>query len=98
MRLYRIIKKPIVTEKTSNLELLNWCYVFEVDSTATKIDVKKAISFIYWVEVATVNVVSSRAKFKYWKKKWLQVKRREFKKAYVVLKDKKDKIDFSIIK
>ena len=47
MRLYRIIKKPIVTEKTSNLELINGCYVFEVDSSATKIDIKKAISFIY---------------------------------------------------
>ncbi len=98
MRLYKIIKKPIVTEKTSNMELVNSCYTFEVDSAATKIDIKKAILYIYWVEVSTVNTVSSRSKFKYWKKKWLQYKRREFKKAYVVLRNKKDKIDFSIIK
>ena len=98
MRLYRIIKKPIITEKTSDLELSNSCYTFEISSDATKIDVKKAILEIYWVDVKSVNIVSSRAKFKYWKKKWLQYKRREFKKAYVVLKNKKDKIDFSIIK
>ena len=43
MKLYRLIKKPIVTEKTSNLELTNSTYVFTVDKRATKIDVKKAI-------------------------------------------------------
>jgi len=47
MRLYKILKKPIVTEKTSSLEMINSCYVFAVSQDATKIDVKKAISEIY---------------------------------------------------
>ncbi len=97
MRLYNILKKPIVTEKTSSLELTQSCYVFEVDSSATKIDVKKAISVIYWVEVETVNMLTTREKFKNGKK-WVQLRKRETKKAYVTLKDKKAKIDFAIIK
>lgn len=97
MRIYRIIKKPIVTEKASAAELSNNCYVFEVDNTATKIDVKKTILEIYWVEVDSVNIVKTIEKFKQWKK-GLQSKRKSAKKAYVTLRDKKAKIDFSIIK
>ncbi len=97
MRLYRILKKPIVTEKTSSLELTSNCYVFEVSNDATKIDIKKSVLDLYGVEVASVNVVNTREKFKYGRK-GTQVKRRPTKKAYVTLKDSKAKIDFSIIK
>lgn len=97
MRLYKILKKPIFTEKASKMELLKNWYAFQVDNSATKIDVKKSISEIYWVEVASVNMVKTVEKFKYWKK-WIQVKRRATKKAYVTLKDKKAKIDFTITK
>lgn len=97
MRLYKILKKPILTEKASSMELLKGWYVFQVASDATKIDVKKAISEIYWVDVASVNMVKTVEKFKFGKK-GLQFKRRASKKAYVTLKDKKSKIDFSIIK
>ena len=41
MRLYRLLKKPIVTEKTSNMSLQKNVYVFEVSLDATKIDIKK---------------------------------------------------------
>ncbi len=98
MRLYRILKKPIVTEKTTKLEIDNKTYVFVVSSDATKIDIKKAVLELYWVEVSDVNIVNSREKFKYGKKRWLQMKRRPFKKAYVKLKNEKDKIDFSVLK
>lgn len=98
MRLYRIINKPITTEKTSLLEVNNWTYVFEVAPSATKIDVKKSVLELYGVEVASVNVLNTREKFKYWRKRWMQVKRRTAKKAYVTLKDKTAKIDFTQIK
>ncbi len=97
MRLYRILKKPIVTEKTSNLELTNNTYVFEVSKDATKIDIKKSILELYGIEVASVNILNTRAKFKFGKK-WTQVRKRESKKAYVTLKDTKAKIDFSVVK
>jgi len=97
MRLYRLIKKPIVTEKTSKLELTNSTYVFTVDKSSTKIDIKKAIFELYWVEVSDVNIVNTREKFKSGRK-WPQVRKRSLKKAYVKLRNSEDKIDFSILK
>jgi large subunit ribosomal protein L23 len=97
MRLYRLIKKPIVTEKTSNLELTNNTYVFTVDKRSTKIDIKKAIFELYGVEVSDVNMLNTREKFKSGKK-GPQIRKRTTKKAYVKLKNSEDKIDFSILK
>ena len=95
MRLYDIIKKPIITEKSTLLEL-DWKYLVEISKDATKIDVKKAFLEIYKVEVSDVNVLNTRVKFKQWRK-WPQIKRRTTKKAYVTLKNKTDKIDsFSV--
>lgn len=98
MRLYTLIKKPIVTEKTSNLTLVKNSYVFEVASDATKIDIKKAIKELYWVEVSKVNVLNTREKFKYGKNRGMQYRKRTSKKVYVTLKDPKAKLDITIIK
>ena len=98
MRLFRILKKPITTEKTSNISLTSNTYVFEIASDATKIDVKKAIMELYGLEVASVNVLHTREKFKYGKKRWMQLRKRSTKKAYVTLKDATAKIDYTIIK
>jgi len=97
MRLYRLIKKPIVTEKTSNLGLTNNTYVFTVDKSATKIDIKKSIFELYGVEVSDVNILNTREKFKYGRK-GPQMRKRSTKKAYVKLKNSEDKIDVSILK
>jgi large subunit ribosomal protein L23 len=67
MRIYRILKKPLVTEKTAALSLIKNVYVFEVSDDATKIDIKKAVSEIYGLEVAEVNILYTREKFKYGK-------------------------------
>jgi large subunit ribosomal protein L23 len=98
MRLLNILKKPLQTEKTSNVEMNNNTYTFAVSSDATKIDIKKAVHFLYGVDAADVNIVNTREKFKYGKKRSLQLKRRTYKKAYVTLRDAKAKIDFSVIK
>jgi len=97
MRLYRILQKPIITEKTSNMQMYKNAYGFEVAPDATKIDVKKAILEFYGVEVSDVNILNTREKFKRGKK-WTQIRKRTTKKAYVTLKNKNDKIDFSIVK
>ncbi len=98
MRLYRIIQKPIVTEKTANMQLAQPRYAFEVAPDATKIDVKKAISELYGVEVASVNILNTREKFKYGRKRGMNVKRRSAKKAYVTLKDPKATLDVIAVK
>ncbi len=98
MRLLKILLKPIITEKTSTLTGKSASYAFEVHSDATKIDVKNAIKELYGVEVARVNMLHTRQKFKYGRKRGMQIRKRETKKAYITLKKEKDVIDVTLVK
>jgi len=98
MRLYKILQKPIVTEKTANMGLAKPRYAFQIAPDATKIDVKMAIKELYGVEVADVNILNTREKFKYGRKRGMQIRKRVTKKAYVTLKNAKDVIDVTIVK
>ena len=97
MRLYRILKKQIVTEKSSTLELANNIYIFEVSNDATKIDIKKAVLELYGLSVSNVNIVNTRMKFKFGKK-GIQIRKRTTKKAYITLADKTAKLDITLVK
>ncbi|UUD37087.1 50S ribosomal protein L23 [Mycoplasmopsis californica] len=57
MHYTEVIKSPIMTEKTNLLAANNNEYVFKVDINTNKIEVKKAIEFIYKVKVARVNII-----------------------------------------
>jgi large subunit ribosomal protein L23 len=98
MRLYTILQRQIVTEKTANMQIGQPRYAFEVSQDATKIDVKMAIKELYGIEVADVNIINVRSKFKFGKKKNLQARRRETKKAYVTLKNVQDTLDVTLVK
>lgn len=98
MRIYKILKKPLVTEKTANMQMNKPRYAFEVAPSATKIDIKMAIKELYGVEVATVNVMNTRAKFKYGKKRGMQIRKRESKKAYITLKNSNEVLDVTLTK
>ena len=54
MELTSIIKYPILTEKTYQQMQQN-VYTFAVDKKATKIEIKKAVEFIFQVKVDTIN-------------------------------------------
>lgn len=97
MRLYNILLKPIVTEKTANMGGKKATYAFEVADSATKIDIKKAIKELYKIDVENVNIVNTREKFKYGKKRGMQFRKRETKKAYLTLKNASDILDISIV-
>lgn len=56
-----IIKRPIITEKTSELMESNK-YVFEVDMRSNKTEIKSAIESIFGVKVEKVNTVKMPAK------------------------------------
>lgn len=58
-----LIKKPWVTEKAANLGP-NRQYVFLVQKSATKPEIKKAIEGLYKINVVAVNVVNLPAKRK----------------------------------
>lgn len=98
MRLYKILQKPIVTEKTATMQVSAPRYGFIVSPDATKIDVKMAIKELYGVEVAKVNILNAREKFKNGRKVKKQLKRRNQRKAYVTLKNTSDTIDVTLVK
>lgn len=56
-----IIKRPVITEKTSELMEGNK-YVFEVDMRSNKTEIKSAIESIFGVKVEKVNTVKMPAK------------------------------------
>lgn len=87
--IYDIIKRPIITEKSSALaEKL--VYTFEVDVDANKVEIKKAIEEIFKVKVTEIHTVNVKRKAK-------RMGRYEgFKPAYkkaVVRLEKGQKID-----
>jgi len=64
MRDYRdIIIKPVVTEKSMNLQADNK-YTFFVDTRANKTEIKNAIEKIFEVEVLQVNTMNVKGKMK----------------------------------
>lgn len=75
--------KPLVTEKAANLAA-SGKYVFTVSMKANKIEVAKAISDTYGVEVEAVNII--RMKGKAVSRGRIKGFRSDFKKAIVTLK------------
>ena len=60
---YDIVIRPIITEQSME-DLDIKMYVFEVDKSATKIAIKKAVEEIFGVTVLKVNTVTVRGKEK----------------------------------
>ena len=83
MELFKIIKKPVITEKSQRLEL-SWVYTMEVNSLATKVDIASAFKKLYGVDVKGVNIIKTREKFRN-SRKWVAVKKKATTKALVSL-------------
>jgi large subunit ribosomal protein L23 len=58
---YAVIKRPLVTEKSTSLALVNK-YIFEVDSRANKPQIKAAVEKAFDVTVTGVNVMVIKGK------------------------------------
>ena len=86
MRLTDVIRRPLVTEKTSILkEQDGQSLVFQVAIDATKIEIKQAIEALLGAKVASVRTASMHGKVK--RQGRFQGKRPDWKKAYVRLRD-----------
>ncbi|MFZ0614365.1 MAG: 50S ribosomal protein L23 [Desulfobacterales bacterium] len=81
---YDIIKRPIVTEKTSTQKETANQVTFEVDRKANRIEIMRAIEGIFKVRVDTVRTMQVRGKFK--RRGRVLGKRRDWKKAIVTLR------------
>mgnify|MGYP003402692769 CR=1 FL=1 len=82
-RLLKIILSPHVSEKATVAMEKNNEYVFEVNGTATKPEVKDAVEHLFNAKVKTVRIVNVRAKKKLFKGQ--DGNRKAWKKAYVTL-------------
>jgi large subunit ribosomal protein L23 len=84
MKHTEVIRRPLVTEKTTIARESGEVIVFEVARTATKIDVRRAVERLFGTKVASVRTQISHGKFKRqgrfegqrpdWKKAWVRLK------------------------
>jgi len=90
--LSNVIRAPVVSEKSTVLADTENRFVFKVQKTATKKQIKNAVENLFDVEVESVQVLNVIGK----KKRFGRVmgKRSDWKKAYVKLKPGHD-IEFS---
>ena len=92
MKLTEVIRRPLITEKTTVLREAGNAIVFEVARNANKIDVKRAIEKLLGAKVATVRTAITRGKLK---RQGRYVGRRsDWKKAYVTLRPGEKMPDF----
>ncbi len=90
-----IIIKPIVTEKMTELGEKSNRYGFQVERTANKIQIKKAVEELYNVTVVDVNtlIVAPKLKQRYTKSGVISGKAASYKKAIVTVAEG-ETIDF----
>ena len=79
---YNIIKRPITTEKSTNLQQFNQ-YTFIVSKNSNTFEIKKAIEVIFKVKVSKVNTSILRGKGKTFKGQYGF--RKDTKRAIVTL-------------
>ena len=82
--LYRVIKRPHISEKTALQSAESNQYVFEVQRSANKKDIKAAVEKLFEVKVESVTVVSMPSKPKGFR--MTTGRRPGWKKAYVRLR------------
>ena len=90
-RVYQIIRRPHISEKTAGIADSGRQITFEVLKTATKPEIKQAVEQLFKVEVEEVKTVLMKGKTKRFGRTLGQ--RSDWKKAYVKLKPGHD-IDF----
>lgn len=84
MKNTQVIRRPLVTEKTTIAREKGEVVVFEVARNATKVDVRRAVEKLFGTKVAAVRTQLVHGKFKRqgrfegqrpdWKKAWVRLK------------------------
>lgn len=84
LHVFEVLRRPLVTEKSTLLLDGQNKYAFEVDSRANKAQVKTAVEKSFSVKVSEVNILNIKGKRKRFGRKLSQ--RPSWKKAVVSLK------------
>ena len=85
MKLTEVIRRPLVTEKTTVMREDGRTLVFEVARNANKIDIKRAVEKLFGAKVAEVRTALAHGKEK--RQGRFSGRRPDWKKAYVVLRE-----------
>ncbi len=92
MKVTDVIRRPLITEKTSVARDAGNTIVFEVAKAATKIDIKHAVEKLFGAKVATVRTSITHGKVK--RQGRFEGQRSDWKKAWVRLRDGEKVPDF----
>jgi len=92
MRIQEVIRRPLITEKSTLLKDEKGIVAFEVDRRATKIEVKRAVEAQFKVKVAEVRVANMHGKVR--RQGRFSGRRPDWKKAYVRLAAGEKPIEF----
>ena len=90
-RLMKVLHAPVVSEKSTRVADAHRQFVFKVDKTASKPEVRKAVELMFDVKVENVQISNMRGKIK--RHGQTTGRRSVWKKAYVTLAEGHD-IDF----
>jgi len=92
MRIQEIIRRPLITEKSTVQREGDNTLTFEVDSRANKIEIQRAVETQFKVKVAEVRVAKCHGKLR--RQGRFAGHRPDWKKAYVRLAAGEQAIDF----
>jgi large subunit ribosomal protein L23 len=90
MHLYEVLRRPLITEKSTALQAQNK-YAFEIADKANKLMIKQAVEKSFKVKVKRVNVITMKGKTRRAGRR--MIKTEPWKKAIVTLQAG-DKIEF----
>ena len=91
MHLYEVLRRPLVTEKSTAVLQVQNKFAFEVAEQANKVQIKQAVEKAFKVNVSAVNVITVPGKTRMVGRQ--QVQTPSWKKAVVTLR-LGDKIEF----
>lgn len=89
---YQIIIRPVITEKSTWLKDVNREVCFEVHPNANKIEIKKAMEKLFKVKVERVRIQKMRGKTRRVGRS--EGRKKDWKKAYVKLKEGEKMIEY----
>lgn len=92
MKLTDVIRRPLITEKTTTQREDGRTLVFEVAVAATKMEIKRAIEQLFGAKVASVRTATLSGKLK--RQGRFSGYRPDWKKAYVRLREGEKMPDF----
>jgi large subunit ribosomal protein L23 len=84
-RMYRVIRKPVITEKATNDQIDRNAYHFRVPQDANKVEIRQAVETLFDVKVAAVNTLNVGGKSR--RRGWRAGRTPDWKKAMVTLRE-----------